>query len=312
MDSGDLFFQKGVYSDSTKNEMAAKAVLILESFNEMNTTALNVGDDEFMLGESFLLSLKGRANFPFISSNIQSSEFHKPLFERYIIRKVGDLNIGFIGLAWDSGDFPVSVEIIDPVTSARAVLKEIKNDVDLVVALTNMPFKVEQAFADSVEGLDFIIGGHDGKSLLKPKIIKGRGIYKAGAEGQNLGVISVSYKNKSAKLTEISSRLFSLKRVDKNLDRIELKLKGSTFEEAYDKNKKDAAKLEELKAKKRSIQREIDLLANSTSYELILLSGDFPSDDKIDSFVNEFRIHFPLIEDEISEEELLFDVLIEQ
>jgi len=292
--------------------MAAKAVLIVETFNEMETTALNVGDDEFLLGESFLLSLKDRANFPFISSNIQSSEFHKPLFETYIIKKVGDLNIGFIGLAWDSGDFPESVEIIDPVTSARNILKEIKNDVDLMVALTNMPFKVEQAFADSVDGLDFIIGGHDGKSLLKPKIIKGRGIYKAGAEGQNLGIISVSYKNKSAELTEISSRLFGLKRVEKNLDRIKLRLKGSTIEEAYDENKKDAAKLEELKAKKRSIQRDIGLLANSASFELLLLSGDFPSDDRIESFVREYRIHFPLIEEENTEEELLFDDLIEQ
>ena len=76
--------------------------------------------------------------------------------------------------------------------------------------------------------------------------------------------------------------------------------------------RRHAAKLEELKAKKRSIEREIDLLANSASYELILLSGNYPSDDKIDSFVSEFRIHFPLIEDEISEEELQFDDLIEQ
>lgn len=292
--------------------MAARAGLILESFNEMGTTVLNVGDDDFMLGESFLLSLKDRAKFPFLSSNIQSSEFHKPLFERYIIKKVGDLKIGFIGLAWDGGNFPKSIEIVDPVSSARDILREIRNDVNLVVALTNMPFKIEQALADSVEGLDMIIGGHDGKSLLRPKINNGRGIYKAGAEGQNLGVINVSYKNKSVELTEISAKLFSLKRVNKNLDRLKLSLKGSTIEEAYNENKKDAAKLEELKAKKRNIQRDMDLLVNTVSFDLVLLSEEYPSDDKIESFVSEYRVHFPLVEDENSEEELLLDDLIEQ
>ena len=312
VDSGDLFFQKGVYSDSTRNEMAAKAGLILESFNEMGTTALNVGDDEFMLGISFLLSLKDRANFPFLSSNIQSSEFNKPLFERYIIKKVGDLNIGFIGVAWDGGNFPKSVNIMDPVNSARDILNDIKNEVDLVVALTNMPFKVEQAFADSVDGIDMIIGGHDGKSHLKPKMKNGRGVYKAGADGQNLGLIKVSYKNKRSNLSEISSKLFNLKRVDIKLKRLEEKFRGSTIEETYDINKQDAAKLEELKAKKKYVLQEIDKLDNTASFELITLTNDYPADEKIESFVSEFRVHFPKVEDENDSEELLLDDVIEQ
>jgi len=305
VDSGDLFFQKGVLTDSTRNEMAAKAGLILDSFNEMGTTALNVGDDEFILGESFLLSLKDRANFSFLSANIYSSEFNKPLFERYTIKRVGDLNVGFIGLAWDSGDFPTSVKIIDPVSSARDILIEIKNKVDLVVALTNMPLKVELSLADSVEGLDMIIGGHDGKSLIKPKVVNGSGVYKAGADGQNLGVVNISYKNKTFKLTEISAKLFNLKRVDKNLNRLEKSLRGRTIEETYDKNKQDAAKLEELKAKKRNILREIDKLVNTVSFYLVKLSDDYPSDKKIEFFVSEFRVHFPPVEDESVTEELL-------
>jgi len=291
--------------------MAAKAGLILESFNEMGTTALNVGDDEFMLGESFLLSLRDRANFPFLSSNILSSEFNRPLFERYIIEEVGELSIGFIGLVWDGGDFPKSVIIMDPVSSAREILNEIKNKVDIVVALTNMPHRVEQAFADSVDGINIIIGGHDGKSLLKPKMVNGRGIYKAGSDGQNLGLIKVSYKNKRSDFAEISSRLFNLKRVDNKLKRLEKSFRGSTIEETYDKNKQDAAKLEELKAKKRNILREIDKLENTASFELITLAEAFPSDPKIESFVSEYRVHFPLPEDENDVEELLLEDVTE-
>ena len=99
-DSGDLFFQKGFLEDTTRNEMAAKARLILDSFNEMKTTAINIGDDDFMLGTEILFSLRNRAKFPFISTNLYSKEYQKPLFDRYMIRELGEIRFGIIGVAW--------------------------------------------------------------------------------------------------------------------------------------------------------------------------------------------------------------------
>ncbi|MCH8288901.1 MAG: hypothetical protein IID12_07320 [Candidatus Marinimicrobia bacterium] len=288
--------------------MAAKAGLILDSFNEMKTTAINIGDDDFILGTEFLISLRNRANFPFISANLYTKEYQKPLFEQYLIREVGGIRLGIIGVAWDGGNFPSTIDVLDPITKAREIISKISGEVDIIVALTHMPLKVEMSFLDSLPEIDFAIGGHDGKSHIKPKLVGGRGIYKAGAEGQNLGKIDLAYEKRDENIKELSAIFLNLKRVETNLGRLEDGLRGSTIEERYEENKPEAAKIEELKAKKKNLLESINSSVNTASFSIIKLSGEYPSDETIDSYVQEFRKYFPAVEkaDEL-EEELLID-----
>ncbi len=287
--------------------MAAKAGLILDSFNEMKTTAINIGDDDFILGTEFLISLRNRANFPFISTNLYSKEYQKPLFEQYLIREVGGIRLGIIGVAWDGGNFSSTIDVLDPVTQVREIILKISSEVDIIIALTHMPLKVEMSFFDSLPEIDFAIGGHDGKSQIKPKLVGGRGIYKAAAEGQNLGKIDVAFKNRDENILELSAMLLNVKRVEANLGRLEDELRGSTIEERYEENKPEAAKIEELRTKKKNILESINSSVNTASFSIIKLSGEYPSDETIDSYVQEFRKHFPAIEkeDEIAEELLI-------
>ena len=308
LDSGDLFFQKEYLSDSTRNEMAAKANLIVDAFNEMSTTAINIGDDDFILGLDYLLSLRDRAKFPFISSNIYSAEYNKPIFEEYVIWNNNGFKVGIIGLAWSSGNYPESVIVQDPTISAKKVIAKIRNKVDLIIALTHMPLKVEAAFADSIADVDLFIGGHDGKGMIKPKLVNKRGIYKAGNEGESLGIIELKLTDRRKNINEITAKLLNLRRVAINLSRLEESLRGKTREKIYEDNKQDAAKLEELKAKKLKISEEIRGYSNTASFSLLKLTYEYPSDEIIESFVNDYRSHFPIAaqEDEV-EEELLFE-----
>ena len=288
--------------------MAAKASLIVDAFNEMSTTAINIGDDDFILGLEYLLSLRDRAKFPFISSNIYSAEYDKPIFEEYVIWSNNGFKVGIIGIAWDSGNYPESVIVKDPSISAKKVIAKIQNKVDLIIALTNMPLKVEAALADSIADVDLFIGGHDGKGMIKPKLVNERGIYKAGNEGESLGIVELKLTDRRKKINEITAKLLNLKRVEINLSRLEESLRGKTREKIYEENKQDAAKLEELKAKKLKISDEIRGYPNTASFSLLKLSYEYPSDKIIESYVNDYRSHFPLAaqEDEI-EEELLFE-----
>ena len=308
LDSGDLFFQKEYLSDSTRNEMAAKASLIVDAFNEMSTTAINIGDDDFILGLDYLLSLRDRAKFPFISSNIYSAEFNKPIFEEYVIWSNNGFKVGIIGLAWKSGNYPESVIVQDPTISAKKVIAKIQNKVDLIIALTHMPLKVEAALADSIADVDLFIGGHDGKGMIKPKLVNERGIYKAGNEGESLGIIELKLTDRRKNINEITAKLLNLRRVEVNLSRLEESLRGKTREKIYENNKQDAAKLEELKAKKLKMSEEIRGYSNTASFSLLKLSYEYPSDEIIESFVNDYRSHFPIAaqEDEVVEE-LLFE-----
>lgn len=288
--------------------MAAKASLIVDAFNEMNTTALNIGDDDFILGLDYLLSLRDRAKFPFISSNIYSAEYNKPIFDEYVIWSQNGFNVGIIGLAWEGGNYPESVVVHDPYVSAIDVISKIKDRVDLIIALTHMPLKVETALADSLSEVELFIGGHDGKRMIRPKLVNNHGIYKAGYEGQSLGIIELKLTDRRKEINEITTKLLNLNRVEVNLARLEESLRGKTREIIYEENKQDAAKLEELKAKQLKIREEIRSYSNTASFSLLKLTYEYPSDEIIESFVNDYRSHFPIAaqEDEV-EEELLFE-----
>ena len=287
--------------------MAAKASLIVDAFNEMNTTALNIGDDDFILGLDYLLSLRDRAKFPFISSNIYSAEYNKPIFDEYVIWSQNGFNVGIIGLAWEGGNYPESVVVHDPYVSAIDVISKIKDRVDLIIALTHMPLKVETALADSLSEVELFIGGHDGKRMIRPKLVNNHGIYKAGYEGQSLGIIELKLTDHRKEINEITTKLLNLNRVEVNLARLEESLRGKTREIIYEENKQDAAKLEELKAKQLKIREEIRSYSNTASFSLLKLTGGYSSDEQIESYVNNFRSHFPIAVKNDDEEELLFD-----
>ncbi|MCH7818185.1 MAG: hypothetical protein IIB40_01365 [Candidatus Marinimicrobia bacterium] len=287
--------------------MAAKASLIVDAFNEMNTTALNIGDDDFILGLDYLLSLRDRAKFPFISSNIYSAEYNKPIFDEYVIWSQNGFNVGIIGLAWEGGNYPESVVVHDPYVSAIDVISKIKDRVDLIIALTHMPLKVETALADSLSEVELFIGGHDGKRMIRPKLVNNHGIYKAGYEGQSLGIIELKLTDRRKEINEITTKLLNLNRVEVNLARLEESLRGKTREIIYEENKQDAAKLEELKAKQLKIREEIRSYSNTASFSLLKLTGGYSSDEQIESYVNNFRSHFPIAVKNDDEEELLFD-----
>jgi len=288
--------------------MAAKASLIIDAFNKMRTTAVNIGDDDFILGLDYLLSLRDRAKFSFISSNIYSIDYDKPIFEEYVIWSQNGFKVGIIGLAWDGGIYPESVIVKDPYDSAKKVISKLQDEVDLIIALTHMPLKVEAAIADSLTDVDLFIGGHDGKRMIRPKLVNERGIYKAGNEGQSLGVIELKLTDHRKIINEITAKLINLKKVEINLARLEGSLRGKTREKIYEDNKQNAAKLEELKAKKLKISEEIRSFPNTASFSLVKLSVEYSSDDQIESYVNAFRSHFPLaVKDGDVEEELLFE-----
>ena len=109
-------------------------------------------------------------------------------------------------------------------------------------------------------------------------------------------------------INEITAKLINLKKVEINLARLEESLRGKTREKIYEDNKQNAAKLEELKAKKLKISEEIRSFPNTASFSLVKLSAEYSSDDQIESYVNAFRSHFPVIvKDGDVEEELLFE-----
>ena len=151
--------------------------------NLLGFDAMAVGNHEFDKPFEILKKQEEWANFPFLSANIYDKKTGQRLFLPYIIKKVGPLKIGIIGLTTEetayismsSEDF----EFRDPVIEAKTISEKLKPQVDLLIAVTHMGVSEEihaypergrsdRELARAIPELSVIVGGHSHTLLEKP------------------------------------------------------------------------------------------------------------------------------------------------
>lgn len=206
VDSGDLFFEKESIPDNLRQSATLKGQFIIDAYNRIGCDALNVGERDLALGAEFLKVLERKANFPFISANLTDRQ-NNPLFKLYIIKKIGGRNVGIFGILGDTGQIASRVKQItqgtvilqDVVKSAELMVKELRGQVDLVIALTHQNVGRDWVIARRVQGIDIIIGGHDKQKVTDPYVADKTRIVQSGEKGQYLGQLEVTIQPDGSK-----------------------------------------------------------------------------------------------------------------
>jgi 2',3'-cyclic-nucleotide 2'-phosphodiesterase (5'-nucleotidase family) len=195
LDSGDLFFDK--YRKAIRAEdvtaQSDKALLILKCYNLLGYDALGIGDDDLSLGKDFLVDLSKNAGFPFISSNLMDQETGEALFRTHVIKETGGLRIGIFSLVspyFFSGESDSRIRGIlfrPPLEEAKSILGKIRPETDLIVLLSHLGYTADIELAETVPGIDVIIGGHSSLSLSYPTQVKDTIIIRVGSKGLHVG-----------------------------------------------------------------------------------------------------------------------------
>jgi 2',3'-cyclic-nucleotide 2'-phosphodiesterase (5'-nucleotidase family) len=169
--------------------MAEKAQLIVESFNLTGYDAIGIGDDDLTLGKEFLLEISKKANFPFLSSNLLNEASGKVLFQSSLIKETNGLRIGIFSLL--SPDFftgpsdprKKGLTIRQPIEVAQAMVKELKPKADLIILLSHLGYVKDIEMAQTVRGINIIVGGHSGINLVYPPVMKDTMILQTASRG---------------------------------------------------------------------------------------------------------------------------------
>jgi len=191
LDSGDLLFKR-FSNPMPENElkgMNEKAHLIIESFNLTGYDAIGIGDDDLTLGKEFLLEISKKANFPFLSSNLLNEASGKVLFQSSLIKEINGLRIGIFSLL--SPDFftgpsdprKKGLTIRQPIEVAQAMVKELKPKADLIILLSHLGYVKDIEMAQTVRGINIIVGGHSGINLVYPPVMKDTMILQTASRG---------------------------------------------------------------------------------------------------------------------------------
>ena len=180
--------------------------------NNIKYDAAAVGISELWDSLEFFEELKRKANFTFLNGNVcKNNEKKENIAENYIIKKIGGYNgikVGIFSVITEDVIASVSettksgIIVNDPVERARIIVAELKDRVDIIVALTHLGYYPDGAKIDSeilakeVPCIDIIIDGRTGLRFDQPITVNNTKICQSFKWGLFFGEINLTIKDK--------------------------------------------------------------------------------------------------------------------
>ncbi|MEZ4294597.1 MAG: bifunctional metallophosphatase/5'-nucleotidase [Polyangiaceae bacterium] len=159
------------------------------------------GNHEFDDDRSSVLNARlNQSAFRWVASNIDFSRSgdgvpyvatHK--VAKDLILPCGGFQVGIFGITTDVKKSPMVAEYRDPVESARAKTKELRErGATLVVGLTHVDIETDERILATLgaEGPDLIVGGHE--HAKQTRSANGRSVFKADADARTANLIEVT------------------------------------------------------------------------------------------------------------------------
>ena len=235
LDAGDLLFSTKNIDATNKNSEIFRANAILEGYQKVGCDAINVGHYEVLNGLSFLREMEKTTDIPFISSNLKDSKSGELLFDPYIIFERGELKIGVIGATDLIPDTMKSIQSSDFIESCNRFAKELKDKVDIVVALVNASRSTQNGLPEKMPNVDFIItsGNTSMSRTNSPQKENGPFLYSCGKQGKYFLTLTLDIKEKGVSFVDVSAEEKKVKSVQKRFDRLQKKDPDKKLEEIY-------------------------------------------------------------------------------
>lgn len=152
--------------------------------------------DGFVAADFKVPVLAANLNLDKLPSDIQLRKYMKP----YVVKVINGKRIGILGLSTFEMIFDPFFEpgqITEPVQAALKYVKVLREleKVDVVIVLTHIGIDQDRKIAESVPGIDLIVGGHTHILTKKPVYVNGVPIVHAGFWAQYLGEYELTLRN---------------------------------------------------------------------------------------------------------------------
>jgi len=186
----------------------------LTLMSDLGYDAIALGNREFHFLKPGLESKVKLARFPVLCANLRGTEDAiGPSIAPSISISIGGYEVAVLGLTVPMITKRMLVSKVspywfeDPIGAAQGLVPHLRDEADLVVALTHIGLKSDVALAGQVSGIDLIVGGHTHTQLQEPIRIGDTSIVHAGWWARYLGAVEISG---SPGRLQISGRLLPL------------------------------------------------------------------------------------------------------
>ena len=194
-----LFLAAGDLMQGTNISNLFQGRPVIEALGAMGLDASAVGNHEFDYGLEAFRKLAEEASFPFLAANVEGAgaSFLLPS----VIREVGGMRVALFGLTTEetpTETHPRNVRGLRFLSSrkkARQLVPELRRQADFVVCLSHLGLPGDEKLANSVEGIDVIVGGHTHTKIAEPLQVGSTIIVQAFERGAFLGRLDLTVED---------------------------------------------------------------------------------------------------------------------
>ncbi len=185
-----------------------------DAMNRLGYDVGTLGNHDLDDGYRHFRRLRGMRGFPVLSANVVAPDSAAgsatPLGPPDTVMVVGGHKVGFFGLTTErlleivSRSRNPGLQVRRAIPIAREEVRKLRaGGVDMVVALSHLGVDDDKVLADSVSGIDLVIGGHSHTFLNTMILVRhdgaangwgGTGIVQTGCYGINLGRLDVDFE----------------------------------------------------------------------------------------------------------------------
>ncbi len=219
------------YAALLAEEKVPDADPVMRAMSVMGYDAMAVGNHEYNFGLAVLRKAEKDASFPWLSANTRRAEDGTPAFAEYLVKTVGGLRIGILGLTtpniptWEPEANRAGLSWEDPVATARRLVPLLrgKQRCDAVVVLVHSGLEVDPAtgspngtddenrvaaLARGVPGIDLILAGHTHRKIPLTRVA-GVPVIQPGRWAEALARVDVTFRRAGArwKVAEVTGDL---------------------------------------------------------------------------------------------------------
>jgi 5''-nucleotidase/2'',3''-cyclic phosphodiesterase and related esterases len=194
-----LVFDCGDTIHGTYAAVKTKGEALIPILNYLDFDAMTA-HWEFAYGPEHFLKLSKKLNYPMIAINCYHKASDKLVFKPWIIKEIGKIRIGVIGIA------ATIVDKVMPANFSKGIyftignqelpyyISELRNEekVDLIVVISHLGFPQEMKLAQEVDGVDVLLSAHTHNRLYKPALVNNTILIQSGCHGSFIGRLDLT------------------------------------------------------------------------------------------------------------------------
>lgn len=171
-----------------------------------------------------LAELQRHSKFPLLCANafLKSTGQRPDYLKPYIIKEVGDINVGVVGVTTDRMATEANPlvgegwEIKDQSETLKKIIPQMKAEgAEVIVVVSHDNVRVNGEIISKTPGIDVVIGGHDHKLTEKPIMVedptgKKVPLVEAGGYGFMVGHLNIHLDPQDRNVTRITSTIYPI------------------------------------------------------------------------------------------------------